>query len=155
MTEAQRVFQLQRIYTKDISFEVPGAPEIFLKQFQPKIDVNLNTSAKKLEDSSDYDVTLDLTVTASDEEKTVYLVEIKQAGIFNIDGIEGEELDQLLHAFCPSLIFPYAREVISDLIARGTFPQLLLQPINFEAAYVEARRQAQEKGQSEPSHSVN
>lgn len=155
MTEAQRVFQLQRIYTKDISFEVPGAPEIFLKQFQPKIDVNLNTSVKKLEESSDYDVTLSLTVTASADDKTVYLVEIKQSGIFNIVGIEGDELDQLLHAYCPSLIFPYAREVISDLITRGTFPQLLLQPINFEAAYVEARRQAQEREQSQSSPSVN
>jgi len=154
MTEAQRVFQLQRIYTKDISFEVPGAPEIFLKQFQPKIDVNLNTSVKKLEESSDYDVTLSLTVTASADDKTVYLVEIKQSGIFNIVGIEGDELDQLLHAYCPSLIFPYAREVISDLITRGTFPQLLLQPINFEAAYVEARRQAQEREQSQSSPSV-
>lgn len=143
--EQKRSFHLQRIYTKDISFEVPGAPEVFLKQLQPKVDVNINTSARRIEESSDYEVTLKVTLSATQDEKSVYLVEVEQAGIFAISGIEGEEQDQLLGAYCPNLLFPYARELISDLVTRGTFPQMLLQPINFDAAFVEARKQAMEQ----------
>ena len=147
MSEApQRIFQLQRIYTKDVSFEVPGAPDIFRKQWQPKVNVQLNTDARRLEGSeSDYEVVLSLTVTASSEEKTVYLVEIKQAGVFTLSGIEGDEREQLLGAYCPNLLFPYARELVSDLVSRGTFPQLLLQPINFDALYLDAKQRRQEQ----------
>lgn len=139
----ERAFQLQRIYTKDISFEVPGAPDVFLKQWQPQVNVQLNTETRRVgESETDYEVVLSLTVTANNEDKTVYLVEVKQAGIFTIVGIEGEERDQLLGAYCPNLLFPYARELITDLVSRGTFPQLLLQPINFDALYQDAKARA-------------
>lgn len=152
MSEApQRTFQLQRIYTKDVSFEVPGAPDIFRKQWQPKVNVQLNTEARRLaETESDYEVVLSLTVTAASEEKTVYLVEIKQAGVFTLAGIEGDEREQLLGAYCPNLLFPYARELVSDLVSRGTFPQLLLQPINFDALFMDAKQRQQEGQQAAP-----
>lgn len=135
-----RNFQLQRIYTKDISFESPGAPEVFTSSWKPSVNLQLNTNATRLSDN-DYEVVLELTVTAENEEKVVYLVEIHQAGIFSVAGIEGAELEQLLGAYCPSLLYPYAREAVSDLVARGTFPQLLLQPINFDAIYQQSREQ--------------
>ena len=145
--EAKRVFQLQRIYTKDVSFEVPGAPEVFLEQIQPKANVQLNSEAKKIEkgEGSEYEVVLSVTVTAATDDKTVYLVEVKQAGIFTVQGISGDELEGLLGAYCPSVLFPYAREVISDLVSRGTFPQLLLQPINFDALLQEAKKRKQQE----------
>ncbi|AJD46722.1 protein-export protein secB [Isoalcanivorax pacificus W11-5] len=147
----ERTFQLQRIYTKDVSFEVPGAPEVFIKPWQPRVNVQLNTETRKVgESGNDYEVVLSLTVTASNEEKTVYLVEIKQAGIFTMIGIEGEEREQLLGAYCPNLLFPYARELISDLVSRGTFPQLLLQPINFDALFQDAKARAA-AGQDAPA----
>lgn len=143
--QVKQVFQLQRIYTKDVSFEVPGAPDVFLKQWQPKANVQLNSDARKIEteDSSEYEVVLTVTVTATSEEKTVYLAEVKQAGIFTVKGVEGEELEKLLGAYCPNVLFPYAREVVSDLVNRGTFPQLLLQPINFDALLQEAKKRKQ------------
>lgn len=143
---AETSFQLQRIYTKDISFEVPGAPEVFLQSWQPKVNLQLNTHTQRVGDSTtDYEVVLELTVTASNDEKVVYLVEIQQAGIFSAVGFEGEELEQLLGAYCPNLLFPYAREAVSDLVSRGTFPQLLLQPINFDALYQQAKQQQAEE----------
>lgn len=143
---AETSFQLQRIYTKDVSFEVPGAPEVFLQSWQPKVNLQLNTHTQRVGDSTtDYEVVLELTVTASNEDKVVYLVEIQQAGIFSVVGFEGEELEQLLGAYCPNLLFPYAREAVSDLVSRGTFPQLLLQPINFDALYQQAKQQQAEE----------
>ena len=146
--ETKRTFQLQRIYARDISFEVPGAPDIFRKQINPHVNVQLNSEARRIsEDNDQYEVVLTLTITASEEETTVYLVEVKQAGIFSITGIEGEELERLLGSHCPQTLFPYARETVSDLVNRGSFPQLLLQPMNFEALFQEARRRRAEKQQ--------
>lgn len=143
---AETSFQLQRIYVKDISFEVPGAPEVFLQSWQPQVNLQLNTHTQRVGDSgTDYEVVLELTVTASNEDKVVYLVEIQQAGIFTAQGFQGEELEHLLGAYCPNLLFPYAREAVSDLVNRGTFPQLLLQPINFDALYHQAKQQQAEE----------
>lgn len=143
----QTVFQVQRVYLKDASFECPGAPDVFLQEWKPKVNVQLNNSARRVGETSEYEVEVTVTVTAKDEneEKTFYLAEVKQAGIFTVEGIEGEDRAQLLGAYCPGLLFPYAREAISDLVAKGSFPQMLLQPINFEALYQQKRQQQQQQ----------
>ena len=143
--EQQKVFQLQRIYLKDTSFECPGAPEVFLQEWKPKVNVQLNNSARRVGEGDEFEVEITVTVTAKDEaeEKTFYLVEVKQAGIFTVKGIDGEGRAQLLGAYCPNLLFPYVREVVSDLVAKGSFPQMVLQPINFDALYQQQRDQQQ------------
>jgi preprotein translocase subunit SecB len=141
-TETQ--FALQRVYLKDVSFEVPGAPKVFLQQWQPEVNIDLNTSAQRLEDGRHYDVTLALTVTARNEGQVAFLVEIKQSGIFQIEGVADAELGPLLGSYCPNLLFPFAREAISDIVGKGSFPQLLLQPINFDAVYSETMRKLAE-----------
>ena len=149
--EQQQVFQLQRVYLKDASFECPGAPEVFLQEWKPKVNVQINNGARRIGEGTEYEVELTVTVTAKDEkeEKTFYLAEVKQAGIFTVKGIEGEELAQLLGAYCPNLLFPYVREVVSDLVAKGSFPQMLLQPINFDAVYMQSRQQAAQQATGE------
>lgn len=141
-TETQ--FALQRVYLKDVSFEVPGAPKVFLQQWQPEVNIDLNTSAERLEDGRHFDVTLALTVTARNEGQIAFLVEIKQSGIFQIEGVADTELGPLLGSYCPNLLFPFAREAISDIVGKGSFPQLLLQPINFDAVYSETMRKLAE-----------
>ncbi len=144
--QQEKVFQLQRVYLKDASFECPGAPEIFLQEWKPKVNVQLNNNARRLGDSNEYEVEVTVTVTAKDEgeEKTFYLVEVKQAGIFTLVGIEDEERNQLLGAYCPNLLFPYVREVVSDLVSKASFPQMVLQPLNFDALYQQQRQQQTE-----------
>ena len=140
-----KVFQLHRVYLKDASFECPGAPEVFAQDWNPDVNVSLNSAARQLGESSEYEVEITVTVTAKSEdgERTFYLTEVKQAGIFTLQNIEGEERDQLLGAYCPNLLFPYAREAISDLVSKGSFPQMVLQPINFDALYQQQREQQQ------------
>ncbi|WP_133491768.1 protein-export chaperone SecB [Alcanivorax sp. 24] len=148
--QQEKVFQLQRVYLKDASFECPGAPEIFLQEWKPKVNVQLNNNARRLGDSNEYEVEVTVTVTAKDEaeEKTFYLVEVKQSGIFTLVGIEGEERNQLLGAYCPNLLFPYVREVVSDLVSKASFPQMVLQPLNFDALYQQQREQQKEGSES-------
>lgn len=141
-------FALQRVYIKDVSFEVPGAPKVFLQQWQPEVNIDLNTSVDRLEDGVHYDVTLALTVTARNQGEVAFLVEIKQAGIFQIEHVPEQEMAPLLGSYCPNLLFPFAREAISDLVGKGSFPQLLLQPINFDAVYAETLRKQQAAGAS-------
>ena len=129
-------FQIQKIYIKDLSFESPNAPEMFTESPQPKIDFDLQTEAKKLTDDF-FDVTLQVTATAKHNEKTAFLVEVKQAGIFNITGFPDDQLSHMLGSFCPNILFPYARESVSDLVTRGGFPPLLLAPVNFDALYAQ------------------
>ena len=129
-------FQIQKIYIKDLSFESPNAPEMFTESLQPKIDFDLQTEAKKLTDDF-CDVTLQVTATAKHNEKTAFLVEVKQAGIFNITGFPDDQLSHMLGSFCPNILFPYARESVSDLVTRGGFPPLLLAPVNFDALYAQ------------------
>jgi preprotein translocase subunit SecB len=145
--ETQRQFSIQRIYTKDISFETPNAPEIFMQEWKPQINVNLNNTVKDLGEGN-IEVALTVTVTAKIEEKTAFLAEVTQAGIFLAQGIPEEEMGPLLGIYCPNTLFPYVREVISDLIVRGSFPQFLLAPVNFEALYAQ---QVQQQKQSEES----
>ena len=145
--ETQRQFSIQRIYTKDISFETPNSPEIFMQEWKPQINVNLNNAVKDLGEGN-IEVALTVTVTAKIEEKTAFLAEATQAGIFLAQGIPEEEMGPLLGIYCPNTLFPYVREVISDLIVRGSFPQFLLAPVNFEALYAQ---QVQQQKQAEES----
>lgn len=132
-----RQVALQRIYCRDASLETPLTPQIFNRQWTPKVDVQVDTNIDGLGDNI-YQVTLSITVTAKLEADTAYLVEIQQAGIFQLVGFsDPAETQSILGAYCPGVVFPYARETLSDLIQRSGFPQLLLQPINFEALYAQ------------------
>ncbi|MCB1869124.1 MAG: protein-export chaperone SecB [Gammaproteobacteria bacterium] len=143
----QREFALQRIYVKDISFETPNSPTIFSEEWKPESNLNINSIVNKFADNA-YEVVLTITVTTKIGDKTAFLVEIQQAGIFAVKGFADAELGHMLGAYCPNVLFPYAREVISDLVSKGSFPQLLLTPVNFEALYAqhvqEQRKQAEE-----------
>ncbi|MBN2646652.1 MAG: protein-export chaperone SecB [Thiotrichales bacterium] len=134
--QAQPVFSIQKIYTKDISFESPNTPALFTTQFQPKLAVDLNVESTGLTENV-FHVILRVTATTQVEETTAFLCEVEQAGIFTLQGFREEELNYLLGVQCPTVLFPYARETVSDLVARGGFPQLLLEPVNFEAMYHE------------------
>lgn len=132
--QAQGKFAIQKIYIKDISFEAPNSPQSFTEQWEPKVNLDLNTNAQGVAEHN-YEVVLSLTVTVSNNDKTAYLVEVHQAGIFLLEEFPEEMLRAMLGSFCPNLLFPYAREAVSDIVTRGGFPQLLLNPINFDALY--------------------
>lgn len=137
---------LQKIYLKDASVEVPQAPQVFTRPWQPQMDVQVNTNIAAIGDDS-WQVTLGLTVTAKLGNDVGFLVEVQQAGIFSVTGFsDGAERQALLAGYCPGLIFPFAREAIADLVQRAGFPQLLLQPINFEALYAEHQARAKAEG---------
>ena len=129
-------FQIRKLYVKDISFESPAAPEIFTRQWQPTIELQLHTDAKRFT-ASEYEVTLTGTVTGKADEETAFLAEVQIAGIFTITGVTDEELGPLLGSFCPGVLFPYLREVMSDLSVRGGFPQVVLAPVNFDSLLAE------------------
>ena len=153
-TDKKGQFGIQRIFTKDVSFESPNVPEVFRQAWKPQINMDLNTSSKKIADDV-YEVILTLTVTAKNEDKTAFLAEIHQGGIFKIEGLEGPALHQTLGAFCPNLLFPYAREAIDALVVKGSFPALMLAPVNFEAIYAQSLQQAKaqaEKPEAEQTH---
>jgi preprotein translocase subunit SecB len=140
------VFTIQRIYVKDVSFETPHAPEIFREEWKPEVNVDLQTKTNRLEEGI-YDVVLHLTVTVKMGEKTAFLVEVHQAGIFTLRGFPQEQLAHALGSMCPNILYPYARETISDIVIRGGFPQLLLAPVNFDALYLQHLEQ-QKKGEA-------
>jgi len=137
----QQQFALQRIYTKDLSFESPATPLVFQQAWQPKVNVDLNTRANRIQDSENYEVVVTVTITAKQEDNTAFLVEVQQAGIFFISGIEGEDLRRVLAAVCPNILFPYARECIDTLVVRGGFPPIHLAPVNFDALFQQAMEQ--------------
>lgn len=138
----QQQFGIQTLYVKDISFETPMGPALFQKQWQPKFGVELNTSSKKFQENS-YEVVLSVTVTAKLEEEVAALVEVHQAGLFLVTGFEGEQLRQALGIFAPNILFPYVREAIDSICNRGGIPPMKLQPVNFEALYHNAVKEAQ------------
>ena len=146
VNQEQGQFQLQRIYVKDLSFESPRAPEVFRQEWKPEVNLEVGHSATKV-DGDVHEVVLKVTATVKNQDKSAFVVEIEQAGLFLISGIEGVQYEHVLKGVCPNVLFPYARETISDLVARGTFPQFLLQPINFEAAFVEQMRRQQQEAQ--------
>jgi preprotein translocase subunit SecB len=134
---------LQKVYIKDVSFEVPGAPQIFQEQGQPQIQLNLSQQIGGLAENV-YEVILTVTVTCKLAEKTAYLAEVQQAGVFGMSGFDEQNRDAVLATYCPNVLFPYARQIVSELIQNGGFPPFLMQPINFEALFAEqARRRAE------------
>lgn len=145
----QRQFLLQQLYVKDVSFEAPNTPAIFTEppSGEPDIKLNLKTSHQAVRDGT-WEVLVHLSVHAQVEDRSVFLVELDQAGLFMIRGYADEELRRLLGIFCPNTLFPYAREAVSSLVSRGGFPPLILQPINFEALYAQAQARAGAEGQA-------
>lgn len=140
---AEQQFAVQKIYLKDVSFESPNSPQVFTdSEWKPEINVQINSSNSKV--SADmYEVVLDITVTAKRDDKTAFLAEVKQGGIFAISGFPEENLAGMLGAYCPETLFPFAREALAELIAKGGFPQLLLAPVNFNALYTQHVQQQQ------------
>ena len=130
------MFEIQRIYLKDSSFESPVSPAVFLKPFNPDSNVELHSNTNKLGDNL-YEVELSITLTVKSDNEVAYLVEVKQAGVFSAKGYSDEQMGHMLGSYCPNLIYPFAREVISDLVVKGGFPQMLLAPINFDALYAQ------------------
>ena len=142
----QQQFTLQRIYTKDVSYESPSTPQIFRQNWQPNVNIDLNTKSSRFDEEGNHEVVLTLTVTAKIGEETAFLVEVQQAGIFYVVGIEAEPLRQVLATVGPNILFPYARESIDALVVKGGFPPLMLSPVNFEALYSQAvAQQAQQE----------
>ena len=139
-TDAQ--FMIQRIYAKNISFETTNSPAIFQQKWEPELTLDLNTQNTKLEDNV-YEVALTVTVTVKNQGTTAFLVEVQQGGVFTIQGPAPEQLDQLLGSFCPNILYPYAREAITSEVIRGSFPQLVLAPINFDALYMQQLEEKQ------------
>lgn len=137
-------FSIEKIYLKDVSFEAPTSPAGFTAEWSPEINMELNTQGHAI-DENIYEVELTITVTAKNNDKIAFLVELKQCGIFGISGMDEENLNGMLGSFCPNILFPYAREAISDLVAKGGFPQLLLAPVNFDALYTEHLQQSEGK----------
>jgi preprotein translocase subunit SecB len=141
-----RQIQLQRIYLKDCSLEVPLAPQVFTKPWNPNTDVQVGTGATVLGDSL-YQVLLTITATAKLGEEVGFLAEVHQAGIFQISGFSEAEMPAILAAYCPNMLFPFAREAVASLVQRTGFPPLLLQPLNFDALFVE--HQTRQRGEAE------
>ena len=141
----QAQLNLQRIYTKDVSFEAPGAPQIFQQQGQPNVELNLAQRVAPI-GTDVYEVVLSVTATCRVEDKTAYLAEVQQAGIFGLTGFDAQGRDAVLATYCPNVLFPYARQVISELVQNGGFPPFFLQPINFDALYAEQMRRRAESG---------
>lgn len=152
--ENQPQFALQRVYIKDSSFEAPNTPVIFQEQWNPEVSMDLNTSHTSVGEGQ-YEVVLSLTLTAKIGEKTAYIVEVQQAGIFVVRNFDEGQLGQMLGAYCPNVLFPYARESIDTLVAKGSFPPLMLAPVNFDAIYQQAmeRRRQEQAGETEPQQS--
>lgn len=143
-TGSDRNVIVHRMYIKDASFEAPNSPEVFSGAWEPKITLNIKTDHRHLEkvSANHWEVSLHVSVEAVHDEKTALLAEVEQAGIFEFKGFEGEEFNRVLGAYCPSVIYPYAREAIGSLVAKGGFPQLVIQPLNFEAMYRAHQEQA-------------
>lgn len=148
MTDKEPVqthFSIQKIYVKDVSFESPSAPEVFgFKQWEPKIELNINNAHKRLNEQM-YEAVLTVTATVKQEDKTAFLIEVQQAGIFAITGFNEQDLSYLIGSQCMSILLPYARETVSDMTTRGGFPPLILAPVNFDALYQQHLQEQQAK----------
>jgi len=148
---AQQQFNIQKIYLKDMSFESPNSPAVFQDgEWKPEVNVQLNTEAKTLAEGV-HEVILTVEVTAKHGDKTAFLVEVKQAGVFQMANIPNEQMGAMLAAYCPEILFPFVREAISDLVSKGGYPQLLLNPVNFNALYMQHQQQQQQKA-AETAH---
>lgn len=141
-------FSLQRIFVKDLSFEAPKSPEIFREDWSPQVEMDLNTRQRSLEGDF-HEVVLTITVTVKTADEVAFIVEVQQAGIFLIQGLDEASKGHALGAFCPGLLFPYAREAIDNLVVRGSFPALMLAPVNFDALYAQELERMQSNGEAQ------
>jgi preprotein translocase subunit SecB len=146
----QAQLNLQRIYVKDVSFEAPGAPQIFQQQGQPNVELNLSQRMTQIATDT-FEVVLSVTATCKIEDKTAYLAEVQQAGIFGLSGFDASGRETVLATYCPNVLFPYVRQVISDLVQNGGFPPFFLQPINFDALYADQQRRRAESAAADPA----
>ena len=146
-------FAIQRIYTKDVSFETNNVPEIFTKQWQPEMNLELNSASQALSDEV-HEVSLRVTVTVKQQEEVVYICEVTQAGIFSLIGFDDTQIQHCVGAYCPNILFPYAREVVSTLVNKGTFPQLNLEPVNFEALFINYLQQQEQQAQNSATETL-
>lgn len=147
----QAGFSIEKIYLKDASLEIPNAPKIFTDRSQPQVGIELSNFAQQLEDNV-FEVAIKVTVTSKIEDKTVFLVEVTQAGIFQIRGVPEENLEMIVGITCPNILFPYARESVSDLVVRAGFQPVLLNPINFEALFAQQKQQQAEAAEAAAKH---
>ena len=154
--ETQAILQIQRIYVKDVSFEAPNLPHIFNQEWKPKLAFDLSTETVKLADDL-YEVCLNISVetTLEDSDDVAFICEVKQAGVFTISGLDDMQMAHCLTPQCPNMLFPYARELVSNLVNRGTFPALNLSPVNFDALFVEYLQRQQQEQESAEQPSVN
>ena len=141
-------FSIEKIYVKDASLEIPNAPQIFTDRTQPQISIELGNFAQMLEDGV-FEVAIKVTVTSKIEDKTVFLVEVTQAGIFQVRNVPEENLEMIAGITCPNILFPYARETVSDLVVRAGFQPVLLNPINFEALFAQQKQQQAEQASAD------
>jgi preprotein translocase subunit SecB len=146
----ERQFALRTVYLRDLSFESPNAPSIFQGEWKPETSLHLDIKVKQLE-AQTHEVILTITVTAKAGDKTAYLVEVQQAGIVSAQGFEQQEYGPLLYVYCPSILFPYARQAVTDVVAKGGFPQLVLQHINFDAIYAQKLAEKSAAGDEQPT----
>lgn len=137
-------FSIQRIYVRDVSFESPKTPAIFLKEWKPAVNLELNTRQNMIEEGV-YEVVLTVSATAKIDDDTAFIAEVQQAGIFMIKGLDAENTSHMLGSFCPNLLFPYARETLDSLVIKGSFPALMLSPINFDALYAQELERMQQE----------
>lgn len=147
----QPVFTIEKIYIKDASLEVPNAPHVFLQQEAPQVGIELSNAGRAIGDGV-FEVEVTVTVTSKAEENVVFLVEVAQAGIFQIRNVPNESLEPILGITCPNILFPYAREAVSDLVTRAGFPAVLLNPINFEALFAQQKQQQQAEQAGATTH---
>ncbi len=146
--EDQVQFAIQRIYTKDVSFETPNSPAIFRKEWQPEIKLDLDTRSERLDDNM-FEIVLALPVHATLGDETAFLCEVQQAGIFSVPTLPEAQMAHMLASFCPNILFPYAREAVASMVNRGTFPQLNLAPVNFDALFAQYMQQRQAEAQAQ------
>jgi preprotein translocase subunit SecB len=149
--QAQASFQVEKLYVKDLSLEVPGAPQVFMQQGQPELEIQVRNEGAQFADGL-YEVIVTVTVTARSGDKTLFLAEAAQAGIFSVRGVPAEDLDPLLGIGCPTILYPYVREAISDLVTRAGFPPVVLAPVSFEQIYLQRRQQGAAESLIQPAH---
>lgn len=149
MSEEQQIAQLalERIYCKDASFELPGA-KVFTQEWQPELNINLSSSAEQL-DATHFEVSLQVVVTAKNAGEVAFIADVTQAGIFLVENVEQERMPYILGAYCPNILFPFLREAINDLVVKGSFPQLLLSPVNFDAEFEANMQRLQQQADAE------
>jgi len=151
--QPQRIFNIEKIYVKDLSLEISDAPLVFLESEAPKVDMQLHIDDKNIKESM-HEVVLTVTITAKTKDKTLFLIEVQQAGVFQIINIEEAEMLPILNIVCPNVIFPYMRETVSDIVTRAGFPPVILSPVNFEALYNESKQKAMANGSDQAANST-